>query len=494
VIYVPLHREGETQEMFGNFVPVLLDDPQFKEDSVREVIIAPMLARLGYSPSGIARVIRSQTVIHPFIYAGTRKLPVTMVPDYTLLFQDRPILILDAKRPSENILSMASVQQAYSYAIHPEIKCHHFALCNGKDLVVFDVDHSKPLLFVPFVDFESRWLEIETYIAPDFLRKPALRKFAPDLGLAFLRVGLAPDATVTMLGTSSCWPSSYGEAGLLHYETVIQGHPRRKKGRPQAAPVIALHKRRSLNPIGAARDPFPHSLRVTTAMSLLETQRPQWYQAARERMGQVFARKRAYFRMRGGVGDVPCNASGSRSKWRCICFVLMSPMCILPRGRRMSTYNYLIPGCGNLVLHVTVVRPEFPGRRGCSLGLLPGGCSRSAISSTLSTAVSRRARSGRSSVTVKKKRSARDRTVDARRLHAALRLVQLVAAQILRRRRVGRAADERRQRPHVANVVAAGVLVEAAHRHIFDHACPQSADRPVGRTGSHRGILSRAKG
>ena len=85
--------------MFGNFDPALFDDPQFKEDSVREVIIAPMLARLGYYPSGTARVIRSRALIHPFIYAGTRKQPVTMVPDYTLLYQDRSILILDANAP-----------------------------------------------------------------------------------------------------------------------------------------------------------------------------------------------------------------------------------------------------------------------------------------------------------------------------------------------------------------------------------------------------------
>ena len=26
-----------------------------------------------------------------------------------------------------------------------------------------------------------------------------------------------------------------------------------------------------------------------------------------------------------------------------------------------------------------------------------------------------------------------------------------------------------------------------AHRHVFDHACPQRADRPIGRVGSHRG-------
>ena len=32
--------------MFGNFDPTLLDDPQFKEDAVREVLIAPMLTKL----------------------------------------------------------------------------------------------------------------------------------------------------------------------------------------------------------------------------------------------------------------------------------------------------------------------------------------------------------------------------------------------------------------------------------------------------------------
>ena len=40
----------------------------------------------------------------------------------------------------------------------------------------------------------------------------------------------------------------------------------------------------------------------------------------------------------------------------------------------------------------------------------------------------------------------RDRTVDARRPRAGLRLVQLEAVQILNRRRVGRAVDEARAR------------------------------------------------
>nr|WP_312015794.1 type I restriction enzyme HsdR N-terminal domain-containing protein [Bradyrhizobium liaoningense] len=186
--------------MFPDFDHALLDDPEFKEDSVREVIITPILSRLGYTPSGSDRVIRSKTLAHPFIYAGTRQVPITLIPDYTLLSEGRVVCVLDAKRPSEDILSRKHVQQAYSYAIHPEIKCVHFALCNGRQLVVFDVDNAKPLLVVGYDEFEARWTDVERFLAPRFLRFPALRKFAPDLGLAFSRLGLAKHAKIVFQG------------------------------------------------------------------------------------------------------------------------------------------------------------------------------------------------------------------------------------------------------------------------------------------------------
>jgi hypothetical protein len=69
-----------------------------------------------------------------------------------------------------------------------------------------------------------------------------------------------------------------------------------------------------------------------------------------------------------------------------------------------------------------------------------------------------------------KEAQGRDRAVDARRLHAALRLVQLEAAQILRRRAIGRPANEGRKRPDIPNVVVARLLAEAAHAHVLDHA------------------------
>jgi hypothetical protein len=185
--------------LFTDFNPALLNDAEFKEDSVREVIIAPILNRLGYTPSGSNHVVRSKSLIHPFIYGGTRKIPITLIPDYTLISDESTVLILDAKHPREDVLSRANVQQVYSYAIHPEIKCQHFALCNGKILVVFDVDKNEPMLHLPFSEFESKWGEIEKHLSPKHLKYPMLKRFAPDFGCALARLGFTEGGRLTLL-------------------------------------------------------------------------------------------------------------------------------------------------------------------------------------------------------------------------------------------------------------------------------------------------------
>jgi len=53
--------------MFEGITTDSFEDPEFKEDSVRELIITPILRRLGYLPTGTARVIRSKALkIHLF--------------------------------------------------------------------------------------------------------------------------------------------------------------------------------------------------------------------------------------------------------------------------------------------------------------------------------------------------------------------------------------------------------------------------------------------
>ncbi|HTW54138.1 MAG TPA: hypothetical protein VME45_19780 [Stellaceae bacterium] len=41
-----------------------VDDPEFREDAVREEVTWPLLVRLGYASSGDSRIIRSRRLAH----------------------------------------------------------------------------------------------------------------------------------------------------------------------------------------------------------------------------------------------------------------------------------------------------------------------------------------------------------------------------------------------------------------------------------------------
>jgi len=70
--------------MFSDFDFSALDSPAFKEDDVREEIIAPIIRRLGYRPTGSIQVQRSKALVHPFVMIGSKRHAVNIVPDYTL--------------------------------------------------------------------------------------------------------------------------------------------------------------------------------------------------------------------------------------------------------------------------------------------------------------------------------------------------------------------------------------------------------------------------
>jgi hypothetical protein len=50
--------------LFHNFDFAQLDSPDFKEDSVREVLILPLLYALGYESS---QIVQSKALQHPFL-------------------------------------------------------------------------------------------------------------------------------------------------------------------------------------------------------------------------------------------------------------------------------------------------------------------------------------------------------------------------------------------------------------------------------------------
>ena len=141
-----------------------LDSPDFKEDSIREVIILPILYKLGYNNS---QIVRSKSLEHPFIKIGSQKRNINLIPDYLMKVENNYAWVLDAKSPNENIKSGYNVEQVYSYSMHPEIRTKFFALCNGKEFVLFRQDEKEPLLYFNMIDIENYWEELSGILSPD---------------------------------------------------------------------------------------------------------------------------------------------------------------------------------------------------------------------------------------------------------------------------------------------------------------------------------------
>ena len=147
----------------------LLKSPDFKEDSVREDIIMPILTALGYSSQGDYKLQRSKQLLHPFLRVGSSDRPITLIPDYLLSTNGNYVLALDAKAPRENIQTGRNVEQVYSYAIHPEIRVASFALCNGFEFSLFHIQQEQPILSFDLTQLDSYWESLCNHIAPAFL-------------------------------------------------------------------------------------------------------------------------------------------------------------------------------------------------------------------------------------------------------------------------------------------------------------------------------------
>ncbi|CAN7342162.1 type I restriction enzyme HsdR N-terminal domain-containing protein [Pseudoduganella sp. LjRoot289] len=193
--------------MFENFDFTVLNDPNYKEDSVREDLISPLLKELGYQPTGKQRMQRSQSLPHPFVMIGSQKRKIQVIPDYTLFHEDQAILILDAKRPSEAVVQSQHVEQAFSYAIHPEIRTKSYALCNGHELVLYDIDRAGPVFLVKMAEINDRWNDVLKHFSPVALLNHSHRAFQPDLGFFLKNAGFDQvhdftfiDARITSLG------------------------------------------------------------------------------------------------------------------------------------------------------------------------------------------------------------------------------------------------------------------------------------------------------
>ena len=178
-----------------------LDDDGFGEDAVREEIIAPILRAIGYRPTGAFRIARSKRLQNPFVTIGTTRRPVTLVPDYVLYVDDRAVLVLDAKAPSESTTDKDHVAQAYSYAMNAEIRAEWFALCNGRSLSVFNVSDptTAPRETFELSKLDENWVHVCDALAPEQLARVE-DEFLKDFGIHLMKLGHSAGETLVFVG------------------------------------------------------------------------------------------------------------------------------------------------------------------------------------------------------------------------------------------------------------------------------------------------------
>jgi hypothetical protein len=148
---------------------------QLNEADVREEVIAPLLRNLGYRSGTASNVIREQSLRYPRSFLGRRdpaKDPeLRGKADYILEANNLVRWVIEAKPPSAQI-RVEDIEQAWTYANHPEVRAVYFALCNGQVLQVFQTQHgpkARPILAVAYDRFEQDFGKIANLLGPDAL-------------------------------------------------------------------------------------------------------------------------------------------------------------------------------------------------------------------------------------------------------------------------------------------------------------------------------------
>jgi hypothetical protein len=117
---------------------------RLNETDVREEIIAPLIREMGYRSGTENNVLREQSLRYDRHYLGRKDEkkdpPLRGKADYILEAGGLVRWVIEAKAPSSEI-TLDEVEQAWTYANHPEVSAIYFSLCNGRVFQIYQTNH-----------------------------------------------------------------------------------------------------------------------------------------------------------------------------------------------------------------------------------------------------------------------------------------------------------------------------------------------------------------
>ncbi len=170
-------------EEVAKFDYEVLDASEFKEDSVREEIITPLIKALGYDYKGKYKITRSRKLQHPFNMIGANKYKISIFPDYILECDGRCVCVIEAKAPSESLDNGEYIGQAYSYAVHREVGAKFYALCNGKEFRLFSTSLLRPIIVFQMKSIMSHFQRLNDIIGAKNILDYSEKRIDKDLGI-----------------------------------------------------------------------------------------------------------------------------------------------------------------------------------------------------------------------------------------------------------------------------------------------------------------------
>lgn len=156
---------------------MLPDFNTMNETDVREVIVRPLLGRLGFRHGTQANIRTEVALKYDRAFLG-RKNPAKDPPlrgraDYICEAISYGRWVVEVKAPSET-LSLDDAQQAHSYSAHPEINATHFLLTNGRLFQLYVVgDLKAPLLEWSYEQTDGQMMTIFNILGYEAIKKLA---------------------------------------------------------------------------------------------------------------------------------------------------------------------------------------------------------------------------------------------------------------------------------------------------------------------------------
>ena len=189
------------------------------ETDVREAVVRPFIESLGYR-HGTQATIRAEVPLrYGKAFLGRKnpaKDPLLGKADYVCDVISYGRWVVEVKAPSKTI-TQDDIEQAHTYASHPEISALYFLVTNGIDYQLFMVSRlTAPLLRWSYDSLELFRSRVENILGLDAIIK-YVRRITPDIGQP---LGKGLPSRLRILGGEIIYGQHHSNHPLLHDDVI----------------------------------------------------------------------------------------------------------------------------------------------------------------------------------------------------------------------------------------------------------------------------------